>query len=148
VDTIRHGLLYIEKALVFKHEGFILSAHDRSRIQATVDKLVNDRVLSRALTRSREPAGAVVVQRLITTLPRDAIEKGTSNWCGTLLEVALILLVSCLQCRSGDILGEAKDVRADLPGLRYSDIELVLRNGSAICNIEARIKIRSAKGME
>lgn len=61
-------------------------------------------------------------------LYQDAIRKGTDSWYTNLNDVAIILLLACIGRRTGDILGKIKDVRPDLPGLRYNDVELCVQD--------------------
>jgi len=150
-DTMKHGLNYINKSLIFRHEDYTLGAHGASKIQASMDALLQDGDLTRELTRSREPAGAIVVRRLVMCLLRDAITKGTNSWDSVINDVAILVLTACFNCRGGDLMGDtdkAKDRRADLPGLRYSDLQFYLGPRGTISDLQTKTKIRSAKNMK
>ena len=144
-DTIKHAIIYLHKGLLFRHPNYKITSHEASRIQATVDTLLRDGFLTKEMGRSREPAGAVVARRLVTALLTDSIVKGTYSWSETLNDAACLLLISCLHCRSGDIIGDTKDTRPDLPGLRYSDLELVVGPGGGLKDVQMRIRMRSSK---
>jgi hypothetical protein len=144
-DTIEHGIIHLVKALEFHYEAFEFNKHKRARLKALLTELVDEGKLTRKMRRSREPAGAVVVRRLVHALYKEAITKGTELWSATIQDIAAIVLISCLQCRAGDILDDTavKDTRPELPGLRYSDVHLVIKNNGSIVG---RWLIRNSKG--
>jgi hypothetical protein len=166
-NTMRHGLNYINKALIFRHEEYTLGPHGAAKIQAAIDTLVLDGDLTRELTRSREPAGAIVVRRLVMALLLEAIGKGTNSWDSVravhvflkmftdylkvINDIAMLLLTSCFSCRGGDLMGDVdknKDRRADLPGLRYSDLQFYLEAGGTISDLKVKTKMRNGKNMK
>jgi len=150
-DTMRHGLTYINKTLIFKHETYRIDAHGASVIQAAMRKLLEDGELTREMSRSREPIGALVVRRLVMALLRQAITTGTNSWDNTINDIAMIVLTSCFNSRSGDLMGDLakqKDPRPDLPGLRYSDLQFVVGEGGTLGDIRGKIKMRNSKGMK
>jgi hypothetical protein len=59
----------------------------------------------------RKLAGVIVVQTVIAALHQDRIMNGTGGWNTTLSEIAPILLLSALEVRAGEILGEIKAAR-------------------------------------
>jgi hypothetical protein len=139
-----HATKKLKKALVFKYEDFDLKGHWKARIDSVLCQMVNEGMLTRELKRSREPAGAVVMRRVIEALYTDAITAGTNGWNTTLNDIAILLLLTCLGVRVGDITGTTNDVRPDLPGLWYNDVDLkVTKEG-----MKARFRIRSGKGMK
>lgn len=119
--------------------------YQASRIQGAIEQLLNEGLLSRRLSRSRDPAGAIVVRRMVTALYKDAITKGTNGWDTTLNDIAKLLLLACLGSWSGDLMGDTKDVRPDLPSLRYSDVQITVHN---LNRLRAQFKIRSSKGQK
>lgn len=147
-DTMNHAILHLDKHLTFKFEDHKITPHGEARLKATLDDLLRNGLLTRELDRSREPAGAVVARRLIGALYEDAIRNGTVAWDMVFAQIAAILLISCLHCRSGDIMGDTKDIRPDLPRLRYCDLQLSLPEGESINDIKGRFKMRGAKGQK
>ncbi|KAH8730764.1 hypothetical protein GQ44DRAFT_822924 [Phaeosphaeriaceae sp. PMI808] len=150
-ETMRHGLNYINKALIFQYEDYNPTPHSEAKITGALDSLLRQGELTRELTRSREPAGAIVVRRLVMCLLKDAITKGTDSWDSIINDIAMLVLTSCFNCRGGDLMGDtakANDPRADLPGLRYSDLQFYLGPGSTLSDIESKNKMRNAKNMK
>lgn len=138
-----HATKKLKKAMTFKYEEFELKSYWKLRIDGVLGELVDEGLLTREQKRSIEPAGAVVMRRVIRTLYEDAISNGTTGWNTTLNDIAALLLLTALGTRAGDILGETKDTRPDLAGLRYSDVKLVVVSNGWI---EGQFCIRSAKG--
>jgi hypothetical protein len=143
--TITNAIICLDKALTFAYEYYSLTQHWKMKITVILDQRLRDGYITRGLNSSREPAGAVVIRRMISALYKEAICKGTRSWNATLNEITCILLLACIGCRSGDIMGDTKDIREDLPGLRYSDIQISVHN---LSELKARFTVRSGKGMK
>jgi hypothetical protein len=144
-DTIEHAKLYIHKALTFRHAEYQRTDHHISRLAGVSSKFLSMGLLTKRLNRSKEPAGAIVARRLITSWFHDAVTEGSSDWSTTLNDIASLFFIACFQCRPKDIIGDSKDPRSDLPGLRYSDIDMVVGKGGGLNDIEMRIEMRNWK---
>ncbi|KAH6633033.1 hypothetical protein C7974DRAFT_412063 [Boeremia exigua] len=138
-----HACKKLKKALTFKF-NFTFSTHWTVKLGGVLESLLDNGFLTREQKRSREPAGAVVMRRVITVLYHDAIYDGTSGWSATLSSIAALLLLSCLGVMVGDIMGPAQDKRPDLPGLRFADVDVLVTKSA----VRTRFKIRSGKGMK
>ncbi len=142
-DTIVHGSKKLKKALTFRYEHFHLSEHWKARADGIFDGFLDEGMITRQKKRSREPAGIIVMRRVIQALYQEAILEGTRGWNTTLNDIASIVLLTALGVRAGDIMGDTKDTRPDLPGLRYADIQIHVTGDGLL---KARFCIRSAKG--
>ncbi|OSS54748.1 hypothetical protein B5807_00054 [Epicoccum nigrum] len=141
--TMKSGVIALEQALIFRYENFQLPEHWRMKARAVLEECERKGMLTRTMNESREPAGAIVVRRVVAALYQDAIINGTGGWNTTLTGIASILLLASLGVRAGDIMGVTKDARPDLPGLRYSDVKIAAdQDGS----FKARFRIRGGKG--
>ena len=148
-STAQHGLVSLQKALTFRYEAWSMSARGAKLLQATCDELLRDGELTREMIRSREPAGAVVVRRLVKALLQCTITTGTSSWSMMLNDIAIIVITSCFQCRAGDILGDSARPIIEsegLHGLRYADLDCVVGESGTITDIKTRVKMRNSKG--
>lgn len=138
------GLRRLLVAFFFYHKGFALSKHEGARIKSLFQKLLKEKRLTRKPVRDAQWIGAVLLQRLITSMLREALEEGTTNWDKTIQKALSLLLVGALSCRTGDIMKDQSDVH-DLPFLCYDDITVKLVGGDGIENLEAEIVIRNQK---
>lgn len=89
--------------------------------------------------------GATLVEMMVDALFNNALENRTYNWDFTVVRALSLILITSLQCRSGDITKSYLD-NQPLPFLTYGDVCLKLVNGTEIEHLEARIKIRNEKG--
>ena len=66
-----------------------------------------------------------------------------------LIGIAIFVFTSCFHYRGGDLLGDttrSKDKQQDSPGLRYSDIQLIVGKDGGISEIMSKDNMRNAKG--
>ena len=132
-------------ALVFEYSDFHLSAHDSSRITALIDRFVEQGRLTKEPAREHHWLGVTLVKWMIDAVFEDAVRNGSRNWDVTIHTALSLLLISALQCRSGDITKSTYNTQP-LPCLVYKDISLKLIKGEDIDHLEARITIRNEKG--
>lgn len=144
-DWLRSGLERLERILRFHHRKFDLSKNDRIRFDSIFQQLLSKGQLTKEPGREKQWVGVVLVRRLIATIMREALEEGTPTWDKTIMKANVILLISSLQCRCGDIMISPRDEHP-LPFLCYDDIVIKLRGGEGVDNLVAMVTIRNEKG--
>lgn len=142
---LQQGLGHLVNALVFYFKDFMLSKHERSRIQTTVHQLFQEGKLTKDPAIDHHYIGVFLVRKLSTGLFRNALTNGTINWDVTLAKAFSIVLTSALASRTGDITTAPLEEH-ELPFLCYMDITLKLAKGNNFTNLVADVLIRNEKG--
>ncbi|KAI0194052.1 hypothetical protein EV127DRAFT_478660 [Xylaria flabelliformis] len=101
--TVVDGLMRVKQLAVFQFEDFRISAHDASRIKATLQHLLDNAVITNQPSREKQWVTSDIIQILIQALLQDAIKNGTPSWDIVIMNVLNLLLQSIRACRSGDI---------------------------------------------
>jgi hypothetical protein len=131
---------------IFHYKDFTLSSHERLRIATLLDSLLQEGKVTMDPTWERNWAGAVVVQKLTSSLVNQAFEEGTMTWDITISRCLSIVLVAAVGARSGDVTVAPLDRHA-LPYLAYKDVVLRMKKGgSTIDDLHAVLTLRNEKG--
>lgn len=144
LSWMKVGLQRVLTSLTFHYPTFALSSHDRLRLKTVFHQFLKEGRITRKPIRDPQWIGAFLLQRLIESLLREALDEGTTNWDKVIQKALSLLLVGALSCRSGDIMKDQRDTHP-LPFLCYNDITMKLVGGAGIENIEAVFLIRNEK---
>jgi len=106
--------------------------------------LLKEGRITRKPIRDAQWIGALLLQRMIIALFREALEEGTTNWDKTIQKTLSLLLIGALSCRSGDIMKDQADTH-ELPFLCFDDITIKLVGGFGLENLQALFVIRNEK---
>lgn len=139
------GLRTLISAIRFSFKGFKLDTYDAEHIEATIESLHSQGLVTKEPAREKHWVGAFMVRRLVTALLQDALGFGTMNWDVTISKALSIVLQSALSARTGDILRNRFD-NQDLPFICYKDVIPKLVDGDGIDSLVGRFTIRNAKG--
>jgi hypothetical protein len=142
---LKGGIGFTIANCIFHCRKFTLSPHERSRLQALPEVLLQEGKLSQAPSRERKWVGAVDVRRLISSLFHQACKEGTKSWDITIAQCLSIVLVAATGARIGDVTTASSD-RHPLPFLAYRDIVIRMRGGDTIDDLEAIFTLRNEKG--
>ena len=144
LSWMNSGILRLTKSSLIHYSHFHLSDHDKLRIKTLVDGFLKQGKLTNKPARENHWVGVSLVKIMADAILDNALEHGTRNWDVTVQHLLMLILLSSLQCRAGDITKWFKDDQP-LPFLAYQDVRLKLVGGSSIQDLEARVTIRNEK---
>ena len=125
---IKGAEVQLERALTFQHEGFKLSKRDALRLDATIQKLLNDGKITKDPVREALWLSCQIVKRMVTAVFADAIVNGTKSWDQTLAGCLGLALQAALASRSGDFMRSAHYTGVEY--LKWQNIELKAKGSS------------------
>lgn len=121
--VILHAERHLNRALTFHYADYQLSKHGSLRIQAVINKLLNDGRLTTDPLREAQWLSCQVVKKMATAVLIDAVEEGTESWDVTIASVFSLVLQAALCSRPGDFKRSAYYAGEEYIKLR--DIEMV-----------------------
>jgi hypothetical protein len=138
------GTAHVVKSCVFEYPDFKLLASAKSRISALFATFLKEGRITKDLMRKKQWIGSFIIQRIVTTLLRDAIIHGTHSWDVTIARAASLVLVSALG-RSGDVV--RSNAYDNLVCLCYKDVTIKLvENGDSDIQFTALFEMAQDKG--
>lgn len=120
---IKNALVQLDRSLSFHYADYNLSRHGRLRIEATIQKLLDDGQITQDPVREKQWLTCQVVKKLATAVVSDAVQNGTRSWDFTLAGTFSLVLQAALSSRSGDFKRSSHYTGDEY--LKWQDIELV-----------------------
>ncbi|KAF7189366.1 hypothetical protein HII31_09344 [Pseudocercospora fuligena] len=99
---IKSAEVSLDRSLSFHFPDFKLSKHEALRIDATIQKLIDDGKVTKDLVREKQWLTCQVMKRMITVIFEDAINNGTKSWDVTLAGCLGLALQAAITSRAGD----------------------------------------------
>jgi hypothetical protein len=120
---INNALYQLDRALAFHYPDYKLSRHASLRIEATIQKLLDDGQITKDPVREKLWLTCQIVKRLATAVVSDAVQHGTKSWDATRAGTFSLVLQAAMASRSGDFTRSSHYTGDQY--LKWQDIELV-----------------------
>jgi hypothetical protein len=120
---IKNARMQLDRALTFHYSDYKLSRHVALRIDATIQKLLDDGQITKDPVREKQWLTCQIVKKLATAVISDAVQQGTRSWDMTLAGTFSLVLQAAMASRSGDFTRSAHYTGDEY--LKWQDIQLV-----------------------
>jgi hypothetical protein len=115
--------------LTFKYPDWKITSHDASRLDATIQDLLNNDHITKDPVREKQWIGCQIMKRLATAVLTNAAQRGTKSWDATLAGTFSLVLQSAMTSRVGDF--KRSKLYNGEEYLKWQDIELIAANASS-----------------
>lgn len=146
VSSVRKALSSLCRVLIEKYADFKMTAHEASKIESLLNRLVKDKLLYKGNWRKYNRVGFRTVLSMADAWLWAGLIEGVLSWDTHLSKLLSIVLISAFASRCGDVVRSM--LYKGMEVLTFTDLTVEYAGGEQEENLVMNVNLRFVKGFK